>query len=298
MMQRISGCIGFAAACGMLSAVPAWAHGQEGIFAGPLWTTDPWVLLPLHVCGFAYWLGATRLWRHAGFGRGIRYRQAVCFWAGWIALTLALVSPLHWLGERLFAAHMVEHCILIAIAASLIVASQPTAAILWAMPKSVGAAFAVLAHWRPIAATWACLTAPVTATVVHGAVLWAWHMPALYQLTLESIGWHRAEHLSFTLTAMLFWWALMRRPQQAAKLGCLFVTTLHSGLLGLLLALSPRLWYPAQSVMAADWGLTPLQDQQVAGLVMWVPMSAVYTVAALWVAARWIGGAAAAPASP
>jgi cytochrome c oxidase assembly factor CtaG len=134
--------------------------------------------------------------------------------------------------------------------------------------------------------------------VVHGAVLWAWHMPALYQLTLESIGWHRAEHLSFTLTAMLFWWALMRRPQQAAKLGCLFVTTLHSGLLGLLLALSPRLWYPAQSVMAADWGLTPLQDQQVAGLVMWVPMSAVYTVAALWVAARWIGGAAAAPASP
>ena len=135
------------------------------------------------------------------------------------------------------------------------------------------------------------MISPAVATVAHGAVLWAWHMPRFYQLTLESIGWHRFEHLSFAFTAMLFWWSLARGGQQGVKVACLFVTTLHSSLLGLLLTLSPRLWYPAQSALAADWGLTPLQDQQLAGLVMWVPMGAIYTVAALWVAARWIGGA-------
>ncbi len=295
MRLRIAAWTGGALMAAVLFAAPAQAHGQEGLWSGPLWTLDPWVTIPLYAMGAAYWLGTTRLWRRAGFGRGIGLRQVACFWSGWTALAVALVSPLHWLGERLFAAHMVEHCILIAVAAPLIVLARPTAAWLWAVPKTVGTGFVRLAHWRPVARGWSMLVSPAVATVVQGAVLWAWHMPALYQLTLDSIGWHRLEHVSFTLTAMLFWWSLVRGGQAGVKLACLFVTTLHSGLLGLLLTLSPRLWYPAQSALAAEWDLTPLQDQQLAGLVMWVPMGAVYTVAALWVAAHWIGGASRRP---
>jgi cytochrome c oxidase assembly factor CtaG len=292
MRPRNVGAIG-AVLCALVLATPAEAHGQQGLWAGPLWTFDPWIVVPLYACGFAYWLGTLRLWRRAGFGRGIALWQSACFWGGWTALALALVSPLHWLGERLFVAHMVEHCVLIAVAAPLIVAGRPTAGMLWGVPKAAGSAFVALAHWPTVAAAWTLIAAPVAASLLHGAVLWAWHMPALYQLTLASIGWHRVEHLSFTATAMLFWWSLARGGHYGVKLGCLFVTTMHCGLLGLLLTLSPHLWYPAQSATAADWGLTPLQDQQLAGLVMWVPMSAIYTVAALTVASLWIGRASA-----
>ncbi|HEU5276920.1 MAG TPA: cytochrome c oxidase assembly protein [Xanthobacteraceae bacterium] len=275
----------------MICAMPAHAHGPEGLWSGMPWTFDAWVEGPLYVCGAVYWLGTSRLWRRAGFGRGIGLWQSACFWSGWTALALALMSPLHWLGERLFAAHMLEHCILIAVAPPLIVIARPTAAMLWALPKPAAAAFVALAHRPPIAGAWGKLTSPLAATFVYGAVLWAWHMPVLYQLTLASIGWHRLEHVSFTLTALLFWWSLARGGELGVKLACLFVTTLHTSLLGLLLTLSPRAWYPAQGALAADWGLTRLQDQQLAGLVMWVPMGAVYVIAALWVASRWIGGA-------
>jgi cytochrome c oxidase assembly factor CtaG len=209
-------------------------------------------------------------------------------------LALALMSPLHWLGERLFAAHMVEHCILIAVAAPLIVIARPTAAMLWAVPKPAAAHFvatgALLAGRACVGQTQRC--GDIDGGARRGAVGLA-HACTL-SLTLVSIGWHRVEHVSFTLTAMLFWWSLARGGERGVKLACLFVTTLHMGLLGLLLTLSPHLWYPAQSALAVDWGLTPLQDQQLAGLLMWVPMGAVYTIAALWVASRWISGGVAA----
>jgi putative membrane protein len=293
MIRRPIGLASMGGMAAVLLTAPACAHGQEGPWTATLWTFDPWLVVPLYAVALGYWLGTARVWRRTGFGRGIARWQVACFWGGWVALALALLSPLHWLGERLFAAHMVEHCILIAVAPPLIVFARPTAAMLWALPKRGRSAFVALAHLRPVSAAWSALTSPVVATGLHGAALWAWHMPALYQLALLGSGWHRLEHASFTLTAMLFWWSLARGTQQAIKLGCLFVTTMHSGLLGLLLTLSPRLWCPAQTAMAADWNLTPLQDQQIAGLLMWVPMGCVYTAAALYVAAVWIGTASA-----
>ena len=279
-------------AIGLICApLPAAAHGSQAAWAGSYWTYDPWVVAPLYACGTGYLLGTQRLWTRAGLFHGISARQVVFFWTGWSALALALISPLHWWGERLFVAHMIEHCILIAVAAPLIVAARPTAAFLWSVPKQLAVGVAAFMHWRPVATLWQGLINPWNAAVLHGAVLWAWHMPLLYRLTLIDIAWHRLEHLSFVLTAMLFWWSLWRGGHHAAKVGALFLTTLHSGLLGLLLTLSPRLWYPAQSILADEWSLTALQDQQLAGLVMWVPMSCVYTAAALFVASIWISRA-------
>jgi cytochrome c oxidase assembly factor CtaG len=140
------------------------------------------------------------------------------------------------------------------------------------------------------------LTRPLIATILQGVALWAWHIPALYALALRDDTIHRLQHLSFILSALLFWWLLFHRRRHhdeeqlddGIKVACLFVTALHSGLLGALMTLSSRLWYPSQTVLSADWGLSPLEDQQLAGLVMWVPMGVVYAAAALYFASRWI----------
>jgi putative membrane protein len=243
-----------------------------------------------------YLLGTLRLWWHAGFGRGVRVWQVICFWLGWLTLVAALLSPLHALGRRLFTAHMIEHELLMIVAAPLLVLGRPGSAMVWGLPMQWRASIGSILHVSALAHSWRYLTQPAAATALHGAALWAWHMPVLYNAALTSNGMHWLQHLTFLITALLFWWPLLRGLDRDRAAGiavlCLFLTTLHTGLLGVLLTLSRRAWYPAQSDGAADWGLTPLEDQQLAGLVMWVPAGAIYTVAALALAAVWIGRSA------
>jgi putative membrane protein len=133
------------------------------------------------------------------------------------------------------------------------------------------------------------------ATLLQAVALWAWHMPVLYNAALAYDGMHRLQHASFLITALLFWWSLFygraRRRGYGAAVLYLFATTLNSAALGILLTLSRTVWYPRQAEFAAQWGLTPLEDQQLAGLVMWVPCGLLYTVAGLWFAALWITSA-------
>ena len=278
----------------LLLTQPAAAHGLDGTDFVATWTYDPWVVIPLYLSALLYLVGTNRLWQRAGPGRGLRYWQVACFWAGWTSLALALLSPLHWLGERLFVAHMVEHTILMVVAAPLIAVSRPSGAILWGLPRAVRRTLGALTQSRPVAGIWSRLRAPLTATLIQAVALWAWHMPALYNLVLTNVAAHRLQHLSFTGSAMLFWWALwhgqVRSRGYGINIGCLFVTSLHTGVLGALLTVSRRLWFPAQIAFATDWGLTPLEDQQLAGLVMWVPMGLIYTAAGLYFAGQWIAG--------
>ncbi|MFL4996085.1 MAG: cytochrome c oxidase assembly protein, partial [Microvirga sp.] len=97
------------------------------------WTWNPWVTVPLAVSGSLYMIGTVQLWSRAGIGRGVRIWQALCFASGWLLLVLALVTPLHWLGERLFVAHMIEHEILMTAAAPLLIVGRPVAMV-WAFP--------------------------------------------------------------------------------------------------------------------------------------------------------------------
>ena len=99
---------------------------------------------------------------------------------------------------------------------------------------------------------------------------------------------HRLQHLSFLLSALLFWWALLRRCSPGAAAAHLFATMTHTGLLGALLTFAPRVLYAVQTAHAPEWGLSPLQDQQLAGLIMWVPAGTIYAAAALGFAALWI----------
>jgi cytochrome c oxidase assembly factor CtaG len=279
----------------------ALAHGgPSDLLSGSTWTYDPWIVTPLYLSGILYLLGTLRLWRHAGNGRGIGYWQAACFWCGWLALAVALVSPLHWLGERLFTAHMIEHGILMIVAAPLLALARPMGGIAWGLPARLRPAFGTFTRTISGSRTWHLLTDPLIAAMLHGFAVWAWHMPPLYNAVLENVVVHRLQHLSFFLTALLFWWALLQaRPRERSygiAVFVLFATMLHTGILGILLTLSRQVWYPQQAAFAAEWGVTPLEDQQLAGLVMWVPMGLIYTAAALAIAARWIAESSHRPA--
>jgi cytochrome c oxidase assembly factor CtaG len=107
-------------------------------------------------------------------------------------------------------------------------------------------------------------------------------------MAVEHVVMHRLQHVTFLATALLFWWALVRRCNAGQAAGHLFVTMLHTGVLGALMALAPRVLYRAQTAHALEWGLTPLEDQQLAGFVMWIPAGTVYAGAALLFAAYWI----------
>jgi putative membrane protein len=119
-----------------------------------------------------------------------------------------------------------------------------------------------------------------------------WHAPSLYETTLTSETMHTAQHVSFLGTALLFWWAVLHgregRLGRPAAVIYLFTTSVHTSLLGVLLTFSNRTWYRAYDATTLPWGLTPLEDQQLAGVIMWVPAGIAYLIAALALAATWL----------
>lgn len=259
------------------------------------WTWDPAVLILLAVSGVLYAIGVARLWRRAGVDQGIRRWEAACFAAGWLALFTALVSPLDALGGILFSAHMAQHEVLILIAAPLLVLGRPLAPFLWALPKP---GRETAGHWvqsPPVARSWRFLTAPLSVWVIHGLALWIWHLPGLYQATLDDDFIHALQHLSFFGSAALFWWALIHgrfaRLGYGAAVLWVFTTSMHSGVLGALLTFAPRLWYPIYQARTSPWGISPLEDQQLAGLIMWIPAGVLFIVLALGLFAAWLGEA-------
>ena len=278
----------------LLPPSPAFAHTGHLHWReiGTTWSWSPWVVLPLALSLTLYALGTTRLWRHAGYGRGVRPWQALCFIAGWLLLFGALVAPLHWLGERLFAAHMIEHEILMTVAAPLIAVSRPAGAMLWGLPAGWRSSVGSIGQTSAFTTVWSRLTEPRIATAVHAIALWTWHAPALYNAALSNDFVHWLQHVSFLATALLFWWALLRGPERERAYGSaafyLFLTSLHSSFLGVLLTFAGRPIYPLQSETASDWGLAPLDDQQLAGLIMWVPAGMIYAIAALLLAGVWL----------
>jgi putative membrane protein len=263
----------------------ALAHGDHAV---PGWTFDPVVVGLLLASAGLYGLGTLRLWRRAGQGHGIRPRQVLCYGAGWLLLAGALVSPLHWLGEHLFSAHMVEHEIVMAGAAPLLALSRPIGAILWAFPPPFRHALGAAGRQPVVRRFWRWVTAPITATLMHGAAIWLWHAPRLFEAAVQSEGLHRLQHLTFLVSALAFWWALFRRAEFGAAVLHLFATMIHMTVLGALITLAGRVLYAHQTGFAENWGLTPLEDQQLAGLIMWVPAGTVYAAAALAFAALWI----------
>jgi putative membrane protein len=264
------------------------AHGDDDHAATLSWTLDPWIVLPIAVISLLYFSGHIKLSRRSRHSGPMRW-QGLFFCSGLLTLAGALISPLHWLGEHLFTFHMIEHEVVMAVSAPLIVLGRPVGLLLWGLPRRARRAIGTLMASPPIRRAWDWCAGGACATVIHGVAIWAWHLPFLFDAAVTSTTLHRLQHLSFFATALLFWWAVVWRSEHGAAAWHLFVTMIHTGILGALMALSPRVLYAAQTQTASAWGLTPLQDQQLAGMIMWMPSGTIYAAAALTMTALWVG---------
>ena len=204
-----------------------------------------------------------------------------------MALVVALVSPLEALSEVLFAAHMVQHLLLTLVAAPLLLLGRIHHAVTPLLPLDLRRS------WGRRLARGARRVGPgllVVAVGVHVGTVVAWHVPALYTLAASSALAHGLEHLTLLGSAVGFWavmGAARPRPVAAAGLAA-FVTSLVFVGLAALLTSAPTPWYGPHLTTTQPFGLTPLEDQQLAAAIMWVPGGMVYLGAAAAAILRWI----------
>jgi putative membrane protein len=274
----------------LLAAGPAPAHiGGPYVPGLPWWAgwnLDPAVLLALALLTALYARGLRSIWQ-SGTGRGVAEWQALCFAGGVLALVVALVSPLDPLSDELSAAHMVQHMVLMNVAAPLLVLGGLTVVLLRGVP---------LPYRQPLGRLWqrldpadGPLRRPGPAWVLYAAVLWGWHHPTLYQAALRNQFVHDFQHATFFVVSLVYWRSLLdphgRRAGVAIGLVSLFTTTLHATVLGVFMTLAPQPWYADYIGRTEPWGLTALEDQQLAGLIMWMPACLAYALAAAGVLA-------------
>ncbi len=261
-----------------------------------MWDLDPGVVALLIAGAVVYAAGVRRLWARAGRRTGFAPRQVAAFAAGWLAAAVALVSPVAGLSRWLFSVHMVQHELLILVAMPLVVLGRPEQAVVWAFGTSTSTRRRVAGvphRWPALEGVSRWVTAPAIVWLLHAVALWMWHAPVLYQAALRSDLLHATEHAAFAGTAALFWWSLIHgrhgRLGYGAAVVYVFTTSVQSGVLGALIALAPTPWYPIYRARTVAFGLTPLDDQQIAGLIMWVPAGLVLTAVGLGLFAAWLG---------
>lgn len=267
----------------------AAAHGGEHAptLAGA-WSLSPWLLGPGAFVLASYACGVARVWRRAGVGRGITRLEALAFAGGIAALFASLVWPLDALGEWSLAAHMGQHMLLLALAPPLLLIGRPAAAFAHAVPLAITGALRRVS--APVQARG--MPALAAATGVHVAVTGLWHVPVATAAALAHDGLHWAMHASFLFAGLWFWAAMLRRIRDrdtgvGAALVAVIVVMMQMGFIGALLTFAPRPLYTPYVERAPAVGLEAVADQQLAGLVMWVPASVPYLVGGLWLLTAW-----------
>jgi cytochrome c oxidase assembly factor CtaG len=227
-------------------------------------------VLSLALLAMFYIAGARKL------RAGASCLHITAFAGGWVMLAVALAPPLHELAESRLWAHMVQHELLVLIAAPLLALGRLHLALLalFSRPSQrvAGRWIRRLRVSMPIA--WA----------LHAIALWIWHLPALYEAAVDQPLLHAAQHASFLGTALLFWWSVLdRRSGYGAAALYTFATSLHTGILGALIFLTPQPWY-----LTYGTGPAALKDQQLAGLIMWIPGGAALAFTALCLLWHWL----------
>jgi putative membrane protein len=255
------------------------------------WSLAPSVLVPLAALlvlglrGHTVMGGADR----ATVPADVR-RRRTCFLAGWLLLAISLVSPLCRLSATLVSAHMVQLMLLVGPATLLLAIGRIGPALAAALPtrsRKVGQPAA--RHAGRLGIT----------TAAYGLAIWLWHVPAAYDAILTDPIWHWLAFAALIAVSIRFWAGVVdsRPTQVGSSVAALLTTLIHTGLLGALLTFAARPFYAVLADGAAAWGLTPLQDQQLAGLVMWVGGGVFYLLAALVLCAVWLRAVSSADAA-
>ena len=218
-----------------------------------------------------------RGWRHLRrLGHRPRAWRLAAYTLGMATIAVAVLA-LDELADERFSAHMIQHLLLVMLAAPLVELGDPLPLVLWGLPRSARAAMA--ATLRPGGAVRRTLTA-LTALPVAGAVyvvtMWAWHVPALYDAAAEHELLHALEHTMFFISALLFWWPVLQpaprlhpRVQPGLQIAYLVAATAQNTALGMILRIPDRAFYPHYVREAAAHGLDPIDDQALGGGLMW-----------------------------
>ncbi|HJT71406.1 MAG TPA: cytochrome c oxidase assembly protein [Terriglobales bacterium] len=274
-----------------LLSEPAWADSRVPQITLASWTWPLEIVIPLFLFGVLYIIGFYKL-RRISRSAQPQLSQAFWFGTGWLSLLIALDSPLHELSEQLFWVHMTQHEILMIVSAPLLVMSRPLVPLLWSLPRRWRIQTGHFGKTRVSKTIWLALSAPACAWLLHAVSLWIWHLPVLFDATLTNDLVHASQHISFLGTALLFWWALIHghggRLSYGGAVLYVFTTALHMSLLSALLTFSPRAWYAPYVLTAPTWHLTALQDQQLGGLIMWVPAGTVLLIVTLVLFKKWL----------
>lgn len=266
------------------AATPATAWGA--------WSLDPGVVVLLVLAGAAYGVGFRRIRRRAGH-RVVTTAQAASFWAGLAVLAVALLGPLDAVAEALLSVHMTQHLVVGLLAPLLVAIGAPGTVMAWALPPATRRQLRRMLRAAPLARAARRSSPGVAAVAVaaHTVAFWGWHAPPLYDLALRHGALHAAEHLTLFATGLLLWWVVVAtrwRERSGTAVLWLFLAGLQGGAMAALLTLAPHAFYAAHHATTAAWHLTPLDDQQLAGAVMWVPGGLVYAVPAVVLFARWL----------
>jgi cytochrome c oxidase assembly factor CtaG len=246
------------------------------------WSVEPAVLLGVLALGMLYIRG-WRLARAPGETHPPGWGRLALFLGGLVAVLLALVSPIDVLGQQLMVMHMVQHILLLDIAPILMILGltkvllRPVVRRLQVVERRAG----VLAH-------------PGFAIAAYAGLMWLWHIPAMYDAALRYPNLHALEHICFGVAGGLYWWHLLSPIRSRMRLGgmgpviYMVTTKLLVGILGLVLAFAPTAIYPFYAHHPHYWGLSPREDQNMAGLVMALEQSLVMGIALVWLFVRML----------
>ncbi|MFN8532781.1 MAG: cytochrome c oxidase assembly protein [Dehalococcoidia bacterium] len=239
------------------------------------WHLEPLLSVLLLGAAIAYWLAFAAARRTGRTGPPVWW--AVSFFAGLGCLAIALMGPPSHFNGAAFSAHMVQHMLLVQVAAPLLLLGRPVQVLLRGLPpRTSRALLRATVGQAPIRLFLAVLVSPIVVTVLFNAALLVWHEPKLYEAAIKDPLLHELEHASFFVSALLFWWVLIdpvprsHRLSASAALLVLFATWMASDLLGAALTLAGDPLYPYYASMASPWGLTALEDQRLGGLIMWI----------------------------
>lgn len=268
------------------------AHAGRPPEPHDLWSA--WNLDPLLLAGILLAFWAYRRGQIGGRRRAADVWRTRCFTGAMVALTVALISPLDAMSSALASAHMVQHVLLVLVAAPLLALSAPSSTLLRGSPLAVRQA---TSRWRRrfglTHANLGPLRHPVTLWLVHVAVLWLWHARVLYDAALSNEFVHFLEHAGFLVTGLLFWRVVVGargagRVSHGFGVMLVFGMALQSVFLSVLLVFARTPWYAGYAATTRPWGVEHLADQQLAGAIMWVPAGLVYVAAGLLLMVAWL----------
>ncbi len=257
------------------------------------WDWRPEIILVLAGLGFTYSLGWWRL-RRQGHLRLASGWQLAAYLGGLAVLGLALLSPIDTLQSLLFTAHMVQHVLLMMVVPPLLLLAQPFPLVLWGLPAGLRHAVGrLLARSAPFRRGLRRATMPWATWILYVATLWIWHVPAAYDAALRIELLHDLEHLSFFVTALLFWWHVTDAAPHihelrgcGRRIGYVLAALAQNEILAVGIALTRRPLYTHYTTVPRLWDLSVLEDQMLGGAIMWIPGGMMYAVTAIILLAR------------